>query len=64
MANCSKEVLEEYANPDSCKYAEMVEEIRRIQNFTTLRFHRLDDLIASIGIEPCKVCTYCFNGKE
>ena len=62
--NCSKEVLEEYANPDSCKYAEMVEEIRRIQNFTTLRFHRLDDLIASIGLEPCKVCTYCFNGKE
>ncbi len=36
----------------------------RIQNFTTLRFHRLDDLSASIGLEPCKVCTYCFNGKE
>ena len=58
------EVLEEYADPDSCRYAEMVEEIRRIQNFTTLRFHRLDDLLESIGLEPCKVCTYCFNGKE
>ena len=54
----------EYADPDSCRYAKMVEEIRKIQNFTTLRFHRLDDLIASIGINPCKVCTYCFNGKE
>ena len=62
--NCPAEVLEEYANPDSCRYAKMVEEIRRIQNFTTLRFHRLDDLLESIGLEPCKVCTYCFNGKE
>ena len=60
----SKEVLEEYANPCSCKYAQMIEDIRKQQNFTTLRYHRLDDLLASIGIEPCKVCTYCFNGKE
>lgn len=62
--NCPEEVLEEYTNPDSCRYAKMIEEIRRIQNFTTLRFHRLDDLIASIGLEPCKVCTYCFSGKK
>ena len=62
--NCPEEVLEEYTNPDSCRYAKMIEEIRKIQNFTTLRFHRLDDLLASIGIEPCKVCTYCFSGKE
>lgn len=62
--NCPQEVLDEYANPDSCRYAQMIEEIRRLQNFTSLRFHRLDDLIASIGMEPCKLCTYCFNGKE
>ena len=24
----------------------------------------LDDLIESIGIEPCKLCTYCWDGKE
>ena len=62
--NCSQEVLEEYANPCSCRYAQMIEDIRKQQNFTTLRYHRLDDLIASIGIEPCKLCTYCFDGKE
>lgn len=62
--DCPQEVLDEYANPCSCKYAEMVEAIRRQQNFTTLRYHRLDDLTASIGIEPCKLCTYCFDGKE
>ena len=59
-----KEVLEEYSNPCSCKYAQMIEDIRKQQNFTTLRYHRLDDVLASIGIEPCKVCTYCFDGKE
>lgn len=62
--DCPQEVLGEYADPCSCKYAEMVEAIRRQQNFTTLRYHRLDDLTASIGIEPCKLCTYCFDGKE
>ncbi len=62
--DCLQEVLNEYADPCSLKYAQMIEDIRKQQNFTTLRYHRLDDLIASIGIEPCKVCTYCFNGKE
>lgn len=62
--DCPQEVLNEYADPCSCKYAQMIEDIRRQQNFTTLRYHRLDDLLASIGIDPCKVCTYCFNGKE
>ncbi len=61
---CPREVLDEYANPCSCKYAQLIEDIRKQQNFTSLRFHRLDDLLESIGIEPCKVCTYCFNGKE
>ena len=58
------EVLSEYSDPCSARYEEMLEEIRKQQNFTTLRYHRLDDLIASIGLSPCKLCTYCFNGKE
>lgn len=60
----AENVLHEYADPTTERYANMLEEIRKQQNFTTLRYHRLDDLIASIGLEPCKVCTYCFNGKE
>ncbi len=58
------EVLETYADPASPKYDEMIEEIRKRLSFTTLRYHRLDDLVESIGISPCKLCTYCFNGKE
>lgn len=62
--NVSREVLDEYANPCSKKYEDMLDAICKIQNFTTLRYHRLDDLEKSIGISPCKLCTYCFSGKE
>lgn len=57
-------MLSDYADPTSTNYNEMVEEIRKQLNFTSLRYHRLDDMIESIGISPCKLCTYCWNGKE
>ncbi len=57
-------MLSDYADPTSQNYKEMIEEIRKELNFTSLRYHRLDDMIESIGIEPCKLCTYCFNGEE
>ena len=55
-------VLGEYADPNSDRYAAMLEEIRKRQNFTSLRYHRLDDLIKSIVIDSFQVCTYLFNG--
>lgn len=33
-------------------------------NFASLEFQSLEGLIKAIGIEPCKLCTYCWNGKE
>ena len=60
----TEEVLQEYTDPSSEKYDRMVEEIRKELNFTSLRYNRLDDLLSSIDIEPCKLCTYCWNGKE
>ncbi len=60
----SEELLQEYADPDSEKYEKMIEEIRKELNFTTLKYSRLDDMLESVGIEPCKLCTYCWNGKE
>ena len=62
--NVPDDILADYANPDSQNYKEMVEEIRKMLNFTTLRYHRLDDLVTSIGISPCKLCTYCWSGKK
>ena len=62
--NVTDEVLEEYTNPDSEKYEQMVEEIRKELHFTSLRFNRLDDMLDSVGIDNCKLCTYCWDGKE
>ena len=62
--NVDDKILADYADPDSTNYKEMLEEIRKELNFTTLKYHRLDDLTASIDIEPCKLCTYCWSGKE
>lgn len=59
-----QEMLQEYADPDSEKYKAMVEKIREKLNFTSLRYHRLDDMVESIGIGASKLCTYCWNGKE
>ncbi len=60
----AEEMLDDYANPDSQNYQEMVDEIRKEMKFTSLRFHRLDDMIESVGISPCKLCTHCWNGKK
>ena len=60
----NEEILQEYANPDTDKYHDMVEAIGREMNFSSLRYHRLDDMIQSVGINPDSLCTYCWNGKE
>ena len=60
----STETVKEYANPDSEKYQKMVDVICEKLHFTSLRYHRLDDMIESVGIEPEKLCTYCWNGEE
>ena len=62
--NITDEILQEYADPDSEKYEQMVEEIRKELHFTSLRFNRLDDMLDAVGIDKCKLCTYCWNGKE
>lgn len=61
--NITREALQEYADPESQKYERMEEEIRKEQNFTTLRFNRLDDMLDAVGIDKCNLCTYCWNGQ-
>lgn len=56
--------LSRYVNPDTVEYSEMVERIGRQLNFTSLRFHRLDDMTDSVGIDREKLCTYCWDGRE
>lgn len=56
--------LKEYTDPDSEKYQKMVDRICEKLHFTSLRYHRLDDMIESVGIGAEKLCTYCWNGEE
>ncbi|MGI6010652.1 MAG: amidophosphoribosyltransferase [Ruminococcus sp.] len=56
--------LDRYVDPESTEYQNMIEKIRQKLNFTSLRYHRLDDLVASTGFDKCKLCTYCWDGKE
>ena len=58
------EILQEYTDPESPKYEQMVEEIRKELNFTSLRFNRLDDMLDAVEIDRCKLCTYCWDGRE
>ena len=59
-----RETLLEYANPDSEKYQNMLDKICKELHFTSLRYHRLDDMIEAIGLPEDKLCTYCWSGKE
>ena len=60
----SEDTLREYADYNSEKYERMVEKICEKLKFTSLRFHRLDDMIEAVGIDPDKLCTYCWSGRE
>lgn len=62
--NVTEEILQEYADPENEKYEKMVEEICKELKFTSLRFNRLDDMLEATGLDVCKLCTYCWNGKE
>ena len=60
----SEDTIRKYTDPDSPQYDAMLEEIRKELNFTSLHYHRLDDMVEAIPIEPCRLCTYCWSGKE
>jgi len=53
-----------YADPSTDRYAAMVERIRRQLSLTTLRYQRLEDLVAAIGLPKEKLCTYCWDAAE
>lgn len=56
--------LSAYSNPETPEYQEMVKRIGVQLNFTSLRYHRLDDMMESVGIDKNKLCTYCWDGRE
>lgn len=58
------EVLSEYANPDTQKHRDMVEIMCKHLQLSTLKFQRLDDLVESIGLPKCNLCTHCWDNSS
>ena len=56
--------IEEYADGNSERGKAMRKAICEKFKFDSLGFQTVDGVIKAIGIEPCKLCTYCWNGKE
>ncbi len=56
--------LEEYADSSTERGKKLRQTICDKFQFASLEFQSLEGLIESIGLEPCKLCTYCWNGKE
>jgi len=56
--------IEEYADGNSERGKKMRKTICDKFKFDSLGFQTIDGVVKAIGLEPCKLCTYCWNGKE
>lgn len=56
--------LDKYAETDSPEYKKMVSEIASRLSLDSLKFSKIEDIIAAIGLPKCKVCTHCFDGSS
>ncbi len=56
--------IEEYADSGTERGKKMRKAICDKFQFESLEFQSIDGLIEAIGLEPCKLCTYCWTGKE
>lgn len=56
--------IDEYADGNTDRGKAMRKAICEKFKFASLGFQTIEGVIDAIGIEPCKLCTYCWNGKE
>ena len=55
--------LDEYCDGESERGRKMRDAICKKLHFASLEYQSLEGIYEAIGLEPCKVCTYCWNGK-
>ncbi len=56
--------IDEYADGKTDRGQNLRKTISEKFNFASLDFQTLEGTVKAIGIDPCKLCTYCWNGKE
>ncbi len=58
------EHIDEYADSATERGQNLRKNICEKLHFASLEFQSLENVIRAIGLEPCELCTYCWNGKE
>ncbi len=56
--------LDEYSDSSTERGKKLRQAICEKMNFHSLEFQTLEGLIEAIGLDRCKLCTYCWDGKE
>ena len=56
--------IEEYCDSSTERGQKMREVLCKKLHLASLEFQTLEGLCKSIGVDSCKLCTYCWNGKE
>lgn len=55
--------LDEYSSCKTERGKKLREAISKKLNFTSLEFQSIEGIVESIGLDKCKLCTYCWDGK-
>ncbi len=56
--------LAEYANADTDRGQDLLRAIREELGFDSIGYQSLEGTLKATGVDPCKLCTYCWNGNE
>ena len=56
--------LEEYADGETERGRSLRQTICDKFHFASLEFQTLEGVVRAIGLDPCELCTYCWDGKE
>ena len=62
--NKGQQYLEEYADPDTERGQALLNWIKEKMGFDSIGYQSLEGALEAVGIDRCKLCTYCFDGKE
>ena len=54
--------LDRYSTTGSPEYQQMVNEIAKRLELSSLQFSKIEHLVDSIGLPKCRICTHCFDG--
>lgn len=63
-AEPSREIMKRYTDTGSVEYAALEARIAQMIGVESVRYHKIDGVMESIGIEKERICTYCWTGED